>query len=99
MTAGSGLKVLSASLSDAFFGVTPAASFSAAAYGNKISPYRPGTGIEVVPVTLASQYRASEHWTFLARAGLGVLVGRDGDSPLTRQRLQPEIGLLVIYRF
>jgi outer membrane scaffolding protein for murein synthesis (MipA/OmpV family) len=53
----------------------------------------------MVPVTLASQYRVSEHWTVLARAGLGVLVGRDGDSPLTRQRVQPEIGLLVMYRF
>jgi outer membrane scaffolding protein for murein synthesis (MipA/OmpV family) len=99
VTAGPALKVLSASLSDAFFGVTQAASLSAASYGNKISPYRPGTGIEMVPVTLASQYRVSEHWTVLARAGLGVLVGRDGDSPLTRQRVQPEIGLLVMYRF
>ncbi len=99
VAAGPELRVLSAHLNDAFFGVTPAASLHAALYGNKIGPYRPGTGIEVVPLTIASRYSVSEHWTLMARAGLGVLVGRDGDSPLTRQRVQPEIGLSAAYRF
>jgi outer membrane scaffolding protein for murein synthesis (MipA/OmpV family) len=99
MTAGPQLRVLSAHLNDAYFGVTPADSLRAASYGNRISPYKPGTGIEVVPITIASRYRVSEHWTLMARAGLGVLVGRDGDSPLTRERLQPEIGLSAAYRF
>jgi outer membrane scaffolding protein for murein synthesis (MipA/OmpV family) len=97
--AGPEVKAQSASLNDAFFGVTPAASRSAAIYGNKISPYKAGAGIEEVGMTIASRYRVSEHWAVMGRAGLGVLVGRDGHSPLTRERLQPEIGASVIYGF
>jgi outer membrane scaffolding protein for murein synthesis (MipA/OmpV family) len=97
--AGPELKIQSASLNDAFFGVTPAASLRAASYGNKISPYRPGAGLESVSGTIASRYRLSDHWTLMGKAGLGVLVGRDGSSPLTRQKLQPELGLLAMYRF
>jgi outer membrane scaffolding protein for murein synthesis (MipA/OmpV family) len=97
--AGPELKVQSASLNDAFFGVTQAAALRAAAYGNKIGPYRPGVGLESVALTIASRYRLSEHWTLLARAGLGMLVGRDNDSPLTREQLQPEVGLFATYRF
>jgi hypothetical protein len=35
----------------------------------------------------------------MGKAGLGVLVGRDGSSPVTRQKLQPEFGLFAMYRF
>jgi outer membrane protein len=97
--AGPEVKAQSASLNNAFFGVTPEDSLHAAAFGNRIGAYRPGAGIEDVSFTIASQYRASEHWVVMTRAGLGLLVGRDGHSPLTRERLQPELGLFATYRF
>jgi len=96
---GPELKLASAKLNDAYFGVTQAASLRAASYGNKISPYSPGAGIEAVSLNIDSRYLVSEHWSVLARADLGFLVGRDGNSPVTRQRFQPEIGLFVMYGF
>jgi outer membrane scaffolding protein for murein synthesis (MipA/OmpV family) len=96
---GPEVKLVSAKLNDAYFGVTRAASLRAAAYGNKISPYSPGAGVEAVSLNIDSRYVVSEHWSVLGRADLDVLVGRDAHSPLTRQRFQPEIGLFVMYGF
>lgn len=97
--AGPELKFQPAKLIDAFFGVTRTASRNAAAYGNKIIPYNPGAGIEMVSLSIASRYQASEHWSVLARADLGLLVGRDCNSPITRQRFQPDLGLFALYGF
>jgi MipA family protein len=89
----------SASINDAFFGVTPLDVKHAATYGNVIKAYRPQAGIEKVSFNIDSSYALRQNWTLLTRVDLGVLVGRDGASPIVRNRFQPAVTAIAVYAF
>jgi outer membrane scaffolding protein for murein synthesis (MipA/OmpV family) len=97
--AGPSITYASAKLNDGFFGVTAAEAANARSYGNLISPYHPGAGIRDISLNISARYHLNAHWGIQTQAALGVLVGRDGNSPITKQRFQPELSSFVYYDF
>jgi outer membrane scaffolding protein for murein synthesis (MipA/OmpV family) len=89
----------SATINNAFFGVTPLDAIHAAAAGNVIKVYRPGAGIEKVSINIDSSYALARNWTLLTSVDLGFLVGRASGSPIARGRFQPAVAAIVDYAF
>ncbi len=96
---GPSLTIASAKLNNAFFGVTASDAARAAEFGNVILPYRPGGGIRNISFNISSNYEWNDHWGVASRLDLATIVGRDGHSPITKQRFQPSLGSFVYYRF
>jgi len=83
-----------------YFGVTPYEASQAAADGNPLRPYSPGSGIKDVGFSATALYRLTDHWGLAAHVGLTELVGSAAkDSPLTQRSFQPSIAFGATYKF
>ena len=96
---GPSLTVAEGKLNNAFFGVTEQDAVNTASFGNPLRPYRAGAGIRNISLNTTTRYAISENWGVAARLELDLLVGRVGNSPITRQEFQSSFGSFVYYRF
>ncbi len=83
-----------------YFGVTDDQAAAAAAAGNPLHPYSPGSGIKDVGLSATLLYQITDHWGIAAHAGVNELVGDAArHSPLTERDVQPSAFLGLTYRF
>ena len=82
-----------------FFGVTEAEATRATALGNPLRAYKANAGAKDAGLSMTAFYELSDHWSLAGVASLKELLGKDAQSPLTQHRLQPEVGLGVLYKF
>jgi len=83
-----------------YFGVTDDQAIAAAAAGNPLHPYSPGSGLKDVGLSTTVAYQITDHWGVMAHAGVAELVGNAArHSPLTERDAQPSAFLGLTYRF
>jgi len=83
-----------------YFGVSDDQAIAAAAAGNPLHPYSPGSGLKDVGLSTTVAYQITDHWGIAAHAGVTELVGAAArHSPLTERDLQPSAFLGLTYRF
>lgn len=82
-----------------FFGVTASEAARASALGNSLHAYRANAGAKEAGLSMTGFYQLGGHWSLGGIVGVSELLGKDAQSPLTQHRLQPEVGLGILYKF
>jgi outer membrane protein len=82
-----------------FFGVTASEAVRATALGNPLHAYRANAGAKDAGLSMIGFYQLGGHWSLGGIVGVSELLGKDAESPLTQHRLQPEVGLGILYKF
>lgn len=77
-----------------YFGITPE---QAARSG--LQAYEAEAGFKRADLDLALTWQISDRWFTRTHAGVGYLMGDAADSPITVEKVQPQVGFFVGYRF
>lgn len=94
LSAGASATWANSDYMSAYFGITPEQSARSG-----LERYDAGAGFKRVDAEVFATYLISEHWALRAQAGVGYLVGDAADSPIVRDKLQPNAMLMLAYRF
>lgn len=89
--AGAELQAADDKFTDTYFGIS---SDEAARSG--YASYSPGGGFYEANLSLEARYLLNENWAVLGRAKYGRLLDDAADSPLVRDKNQPEISIGIV---
>lgn len=84
---------------DAFFGVSESEAARATELGNPLHAYDAKAGIKDAGLSMTGFYQLGGHWSLGGVMGVSELLSKDAESPLVQHRLQPEVGLGLLYKF